>query len=92
MITKSNLVESVAAATGLKKKDSEAAVAETIAAISAALAAGEKVQLTGFGTFEVKERPARTGRNPQNGKAIKISASKRVAFSAGKNLKESVNK
>ncbi|MCR5263735.1 MAG: HU family DNA-binding protein [Clostridiales bacterium] len=92
MITKSNLVESVAAATGLKKKDSEAAVAETIAAISAALAAGEKVQLTGFGTFEVKERPARTGRNPQNGKAIKIAASKRVAFSAGKNLKDSVNK
>ncbi|MBQ7719960.1 MAG: HU family DNA-binding protein [Clostridia bacterium] len=92
MITKSNLVESVAAATGLKKKDSEAAVAETISAISAALAAGEKVQLTGFGTFEVKERPARTGRNPQNGKAIKIAASKRVAFSAGKNLKDSVNK
>lgn len=92
MITKSNLVESVATATGLKKKDSEAAVAETISAISAALAAGEKVQLTGFGTFEVKERPARTGRNPQNGKAIKIAASKRVAFSAGKNLKDSVNK
>ena len=92
MITKSNLVESVAAATGLKKKDSEAAVAETIAAISAALAAGEKVQLTGFGTCEVEERPARTGRNPQNGKAIKIAASKRVAFSAGKNLKDSVNK
>lgn len=92
MITKSNIVEAVAAKAGLKKKDSEAAVNETIAAIAAALANGEKVQITGFGAFEVKERAARTGRNPQSGENIEIPASKRVSFSAGKNLKESVNK
>ena len=92
MLTKSSLVESVAKVSGLKKKDSEAVVADIISTITNALASGEKVQLTGFGTFEVKDRPARKGRNPQTGKSIKIPASKRVSFSAGKTLKDTVNK
>ena len=59
--------------------------------IEEALVAGEKIQLIGFGTFEVKERAARTGRNPQTGKAIKIPASKNPVFKAGKTLKDAVN-
>ena len=91
-MNKTELIAAIAEKTELTKKDSDAAVNAVFETISAALASGDKVQLAGFGTFEVRERPARTGRNPQNGKAIKIAASKRVAFSAGKNLKDSVNK
>ena len=90
-MNKSQLIEVVAQKTGLKKKDAEAAVAATIGAIEDALAAGEKVQLIGFGSFEVKKRAARTGRNPATGAAIKIKASKYPAFTAGAPLKAKVN-
>ena len=91
-MNKSQLIEVVAQKTGLKKKDAEAAVAATIAAIEDALVAGDKVQLIGFGSFEVKKRAARTGRNPATGAAIKIKASKYPAFTAGAPLKAKVNK
>ncbi len=90
MITKTNLVDCVAEKTGLKKKEAEAAVSAVIEAIGESLAAGEKVQLVGFGSFTVSKRPARVGRNPFTGETIKIAASKHVAFSAGKALKDKV--
>ena len=89
-MTKANLVENVAAKTGLKKKDAEAAVAAVLGSVKDALAGGEKVVLIGFGTFSVKERAARTGRNPRTGAAIKIPASKNVGFTAGAALKDAV--
>ena len=76
----------------LSKKDAEKAVAAVFAAIEEAVAAGDKVQLVGFGTFEVRERAARTGRNPQTGAEIKIAASKQPAFKAGKAFKDAVAK
>ena len=91
-MTKTNLVENVVAKTGLKKKDAEAAVAAVFDSVKDALAAGDKVQLIGFGTFSVKTRAARTGRNPATGAAIKIKASKNVGFAAGAALKDAVNK
>lgn len=90
-MNKTQLIEVVAAASGLKKKEAEAAVNATFAAITDALKAGDKVQLVGFGTFEVKAREARTGRNPQTGETITIAASKHPAFSAGKALKDAIN-
>ncbi|MBR6918668.1 MAG: HU family DNA-binding protein [Clostridia bacterium] len=90
-MNKSQLIEVVAKKADLKKKDAEAAVAATIGAIEDALVAGEKVQLIGFGSFEVKKRAARTGRNPATGDTIKIKASKYPAFTAGAPLKEKVN-
>ena len=83
-MNKAQLVETVAQKTGLKKKEAEAAV-------SAALREGEKVQIVGFGTFEVKERAERNGRNPKTGEAITVAASKHASFTAGKVLKESLN-
>ena len=91
-LNKAQLIDAVATKADIKKKDAEAAVSAVISAISASLVKGEKVQLIGFGTFEVKSRKARTGINPATKKAIKIPASKYPAFSAGKALKESVNK
>ena len=91
-MTKANIIETVAASTGLKKKDAEAAVNAVFASIGEALVKGDKVQVIGFGTFDVKARAARTGRNPQTGKEIKIAASKAIHFAAGKALKDSVNK
>ena len=91
-MNKTTLTDEVVKATGLKKKDAEAAVGAFIGAIEDALAKGEKVQLVGFGTFETKTRAAREGRNPRTGKTIKIAASKYPAFSAGKAFKDSVNK
>ena len=90
-MNKSQLIDVVAAKTGLKKKDADAAVAAVLGAIEDALAAGEKVQLIGFGTFEVKERAERIGRNPATGAEIKIAACKYPAFSAGSKLKDKVN-
>ena len=90
-MNKTQLIEAVAAKTELTKKDAEAAVNATIAAVVDALKAGDKVQLVGFGTFEVKERAARTGRNPQTGATIEIAASKAPVFAAGKALKDAVN-
>ena len=91
-MNKTQLIEAVAQQADLKKKDAEAAVNAVMAAIENALVAGEKVQLVGFGTFEVKARAERTGKNPQTGAAITIPASKYPAFSAGSTLKASVNK
>ncbi len=91
-MNKTQLIDAVVEKTGLKKKEADAAVAAVFGAIEETLAAGEKVQLVGFGTFEVKERAERMGRNPSTGKEIKIPASKHPTFSAGKALKESVNK
>ena len=91
-MNKTELINSVAEATGLKKKDAEAAVAATLNAIESSLVKGEKVQLIGFGTFGVKERAARMGRNPATGASIKIKASKLPTFTAGQGLKDKVNK
>ncbi|MBD9208093.1 MAG: HU family DNA-binding protein [Eubacteriales bacterium] len=91
-MNKSQLVDVVAKNTGLKKKDAEAAVSAFAAAVAEALAAGEKVQVAGLGTFEVKTKAARTGRNPKTQEVINIPASKRPAFTAGKTLKEALNK
>ena len=77
---------------GLSKKDAEAAVKAFVDVVSEELVKGGKVQLVGFGTFEVASRSARTGRNPQTGKEMKIKASKAPKFSAGKGLKDAVNK
>ena len=89
-MTKTDLIAAVAEKTGLKKKDAEAAVAAVLSTVTETLAAGEKVQLVGFGTFEVKERGERDGRNPFTGEAIKIAASKRPVFTAGKALKDQI--
>ncbi|MBE6642342.1 MAG: HU family DNA-binding protein [Clostridia bacterium] len=91
-MTKSQIIDAVAKKTDLKKKDAEAAVSATLDAITEALVAGEKVQVVGFGTFEVKSRAARTGINPRTKKAIKIKASKTLSFKAGKAMKELLNK
>ena len=90
-MTKTDLVNVVVAESGLKKKDVEAAISAVFSAITNALKDGDKVQLIGFGTFEVKDVAAREGRNPQTGETIKIAASKKPAFSASKALKDSVN-
>ena len=90
-MNKTDLINVVAQETELKKKDVEAVVNATSDAISAALKEGDKVQLIGFGTFEVKDVAAREGRNPKTGEAITIEASKRPGFSASKALKDLVN-
>ncbi len=90
-MTKANIIDAIAEKTGITKKDSEAALKATLDAFTAALKKGEKVQLIGFGTFDVKKRAARQGRNPQTGAAIKIPASKSVSFTAGKALKDAIN-
>jgi DNA-binding protein HU-beta len=88
-MNKSELVNAVAA-NGLTKKDAEAAINAVFGAIEDALAKGEAVQLIGFGTFSVKERAAREGRNPRTGETVKIKASKIPTFKAGKALKDKV--
>ena len=88
-MTKADLVAAVAEI-GMTKKDAAAAVDTVIGAITGALAKGDKVSLLGFGSFSVKKRKARTGRNPQTGAALKIKAKKVPAFSAGKALKDAV--
>lgn len=90
MANKAELVTNVATATGLTKKDATAAVDAVFSSIQASLAKGEKVQLIGFGNFEVRHRAARKGRNPQTGKEIQIPASKVPAFKPGKALKDAV--
>ncbi len=91
-MNKTELVASVAEATSLSKKDAENAVSAVIASITKSLTEGEKVQIAGFGTFEVRERSERIGRDPRTSEEIIIPASKTPAFKAGKALKESVNK
>ena len=91
-MTKTELCAAVAEQAGLSKKDAEAAVNAALDAITAALQEGDKVQLVGFGSFEVKSRAARTGRNPKTKEAIEIPASKVPVFKAGKALKDAVAK
>lgn len=91
-MTKAELVTAISEKSGLTKKDSEKALAGVIEAISESLANGESVQLVGFGTFEVRERKARTGINPRTKKKIQIEATTVPAFKAGKALKEKVSK
>ncbi len=91
-MNKSELVAKISETTGLTKKDTESTVNALIAAVEEELTKGGKVQLVGFGTFEVRERKARTGRNPQKpGEVVEIPASKAPVFKAGKAFKDSVN-
>ena len=89
-MNKSQLIEAVAQNSGLKKSQAEAAVKAFTEAVAEALKAGEKVQLVGFGTFEVKARGERTGRNPKTGEAIEVAAANVPTFAAGKALKDAV--
>ena len=91
-MNKSELVAEVAAKTGDTKKVAEASVDAVVSVIKEALMEGEKVQLVGFGSFEVRKRAARKGRNPQTGAEMKIPASSAPVFKAGKALKDAVNK
>ena len=90
-MNKTELVAAMAKDTNLSKKDVEDVLKSFVDVVSQELKNGGKIQLVGFGTFEVRERAAREGRNPQNGKTITIKASKSPAFKAGKGLKEKVN-
>lgn len=90
-MNKSELVDSMAEKSGLTKKDSEKALNALMESIEEALANNDKVQLIGFGSFEVKQRAARKGRNPQTMEEIDIPESKVPAFKAGKDLKDKVN-
>jgi DNA-binding protein HU-beta len=92
IMNKTELIAAVAEKTGLSKKDAEAAVKAFTDVVAEELQKGGKVQLVGFGTFEVAKRAAREGRNPQTGKTMKIAACKAPKFKAGKALKDSVNK
>lgn len=89
-MNKADLINSVAQDTGLTKKDTERAINAFVANIEKALAKGEKVSLVGFGTFEVRPRKARVGRNPRTGETIEIPASKVPTFKPGKALRASV--
>jgi len=91
-MNKESLISAIAEKSDLTKKDSEKALNGFTAAIAEELAKGGKVSLTGFGTFDVSERQAREGRNPQTGAPMKIAASKSVKFKVGKALKDAVNK
>ncbi len=90
-MNKTELITVVAQKTDLSKRDAERVVKTVFDTITEELAKGDKVQVIGFGTFEVRERQAREGRNPQNGESITIAASKSPAFKAGKQLKDKVN-
>jgi DNA-binding protein HU-beta len=90
-MNKSDLIDSIAASTGLTKADAGRALDATTANITSALQKGQSVSLVGFGTFAVKRRAARTGRNPRTGESITIKASNNPAFKAGKALKDAVN-
>lgn len=90
MPNKADLVDAIAESAGLSKKDAEGALNAALDEIGGALRKGERVSISGFGTFSVGSRAARTGRNPQTGATIYIPASKTVRFKAGKALKDSV--
>jgi len=90
-MNKTELVASIAEKSSLTKADSEKALKAFLETVEEALKAGDKVQLVGFGTFEVSERAARTGHNPRTGEAVEIAASKAPKFKAGKALKDSIN-
>ena len=90
-MNKTELVAAIAEKTGLTKKDAEGAVKAFTDTVAEQLKAGDKIQLVGFGTFEVAEREAREGRNPRTGETMTIAASKSPKFKAGKALKDSLN-
>ncbi len=90
-MNKTELVAAVAEQAGLSRKDAEAAVKAFTDVVADALKNGDKIQLVGFGTFEVSERAAREGRNPKTGESMKIEACKTPKFKAGKALKDAVN-
>ena len=90
-MNKTELIDAVAEAADLTKADSSRAVDAVVAAITKALKDGDAVTLVGFGTFQVRDRAARTGRNPKTGDTIKIAASKNPSFKADKALKDAVN-
>lgn len=91
-MNKTELTAALAANAGLSKKDAEKALNAFVDVVTETLSKGDKVQVVGFGSFEVKERPARTARNPRTGEEIEIGASKAPVFKAGKALKDTVNK
>jgi DNA-binding protein HU-beta len=91
-MNKAELTNAVAEKTGFTKKDSDAVITAVFDVITGALASGDKIQLVGFGSFEVKQREARVGRNPKTKEQINIPASKSPVFKPGKSLKETVNK
>ena len=91
-MNKTELISAMAERSGLSKKDTEKALTAALETIAAALAAGDRVQLVGFGAFEVKSRAARLGRNPKTKETIEIPASKVPVFKAGKALKDIVAK
>ena len=91
-MNKAELINAIADETGLSKKDTEATINSFVNVVTNALENKDKVQLIGFGTFETRERAAKTGRNPQTGAELKIAAATVPAFKAGKALKEKVNK
>ena len=91
-MNKAELISAVAEKTGLSKKDSEKAINATFDTITLAMEAGEKVQLVGFGAFDVKERASRIGRNPKTKEEIEIPASRVPVFKAGKALKDAMSK
>ncbi len=91
-MNKSELIAAVAQRAGVTKKDAERVVNATFETIAAELTAGEKVQLAGFGSFEVKAREARVGRNPRTKEAVEIPTSKAPVFKPSKNLKEAIEK
>jgi DNA-binding protein HU-beta len=90
-MNKAELIEAIAAESGLSKADAKRALDAFVSTTSAALKSGDRVALVGFGSFSTSERAARTGRNPQTGKEIKIAAKKVVKFKAGAELSDSVN-
>ncbi|MGB3237113.1 MAG: HU family DNA-binding protein [Geitlerinemataceae cyanobacterium] len=90
-MNKTELVAAIAAKAGISKKDADAILSATVDTIVDAVASGEKVVLIGFGSFEVRQRSARTGRNPATGEPLEIPAGQVPAFSAGKAFKEKVN-
>ena len=90
-MNKGDLVVKISEVTGLTKKESEGAVNAFVEAVQSALKSGDKVAIAGFGTFDVSNRKARTGRNPHTGEEIKIAASKTPKFKAGKSFKEMIN-
>jgi DNA-binding protein HU-beta len=90
-MNKSDLVDAIAESAGLSKADGGRALDAFVDTITSALKSGDSVSLVGFGTFSVRDRAARTGRNPRTGETIQIAASKNPAFKAGKALKDAVN-
>ncbi|MDD3228250.1 MAG: HU family DNA-binding protein [Oscillospiraceae bacterium] len=91
-MTKTEFVDKIAEESGITKKDADASVKAAIKVLTDAMAAGDKIAFPGFGSFEVRERAAREGKNPRTGEAVQIAACKSPAFKAGKALKDAVNK